>query len=570
MTRNKMKNVCSKAVSVFLMLFLLLLPVCSVSAASERFLESYESEEGKVKVYCSNLGDGASLSPEQFAVTLSSKEMPVSEITTAEQEKTPMTFYCLTDVSGSMKPEQMDQAKQALTSICDSLGADDNMVVGSLGNNLTSSDFLSDKNAIHAEIDALQAGNEDTNLYQGIVNSITVLKEDSRVNRKKCLLILSDGEDDQKSGITKSEAEQAVHNSAIPVYTVATLRESQTDEQIESSKLLGSFARISAGGVDYAPIIDGTDAAAVGQEIVANMKGGAILSIDTSTAEAGKDVLLLRVSYTDAGQSVREDTMEIFAEDLKLAQASDQEQAQEDSDKDDTKDAGKEDGKEDSDKEDGKEDSEKGDEEDSEKEDDAEDSEETEEESFFSKYKYVIIGGGIAAVVLVIIIVLLLLKKKKNRAKEEDDAQEPEETIDEAEIWSQAQNIWPEEQTVYPADRGQQVTVEINHIDYELRFTAIGDANISYTLQVPEGKVMTLGRDNRADLILNPEDRRLSGVHCKIRCKDNVMNIWDNNSKNGTFVNGVPIMQMGLATVRNGQSVRLGSYEYRVTIKHFN
>lgn len=561
MTRNKMKNVCSKAVSVFLMLFLLLLPVCSVSAASERFLESYESEEGKIKVYCSNLGDAASLSPEQFAVTLSSKEAPVSGITTVEQEKTPMTFYCLADVSGSMKPEQMDQAKQTLTAICDSLGADDNMVVGSLGNNLTSSDFLSDKNAIHAEIDALQAGNEDTNLYQGIVNSITVLKEDSRVNRKKCLLILSDGEDDQKSGITKSEAEQAVHNSAIPVYTVATLRESQTDEQIESSKLLGSFARISAGGVDYAPVIDGTDAAAVGQEIVANMKGGAILSIDTSTAEAGKDVLLLRVSYTDAGQSVREDTMEIFAEDLKVAQASGEEQEESDDKKDGAK--------EDSEKDD-KKDSEKDDKEDSDKDEDGEDAEETEEESFFSKYKYVIIGGGIAAVVLVIIIVILLLKKKKNRAEEADEAQEAEEIIDEAEIWNQAQNIWQEGQTVYPEDRGQQVTVEISHVDYELRFTAIGNANISYTLQVPEGKVMTLGRDNRADLILNPEDRRLSGVHCKIRCKDNVMNIWDNNSKNGTFVNGVPIMQMGLATVRNGQSVRLGSYEYRVTIKHFN
>lgn len=42
---------------------------------------------------------------------------PAAGITTAGEEHTPMTFYCLVDVSGSMGQEQMDQAKAVLTAI---------------------------------------------------------------------------------------------------------------------------------------------------------------------------------------------------------------------------------------------------------------------------------------------------------------------------------------------------------------------------------------------------------------------------------------------------------------------
>lgn len=101
---------------------------------------------------------------------------------------------------------------------------------------------------------------------------------------------------------------------------------------------------------------------------------------------------------------------------------------------------------------------------------------------------------------------------------------------------------------------------------YKVKFTAIDHENIVFTLNIPEEKAVTVGRNNKADLVLNPEDKHLSSVQCRVLCRQNAMNVWDMNSQNGTFVNGVPIKQIGMATVQNNDVIRMGSYEYRVNI----
>lgn len=230
MKGRKRKNLRYPYISVLLLLGALFFSSIPTEASSGGFLEGYETEEGQMKLFCDIQENGEAAAEEtQFAVTLSSQELPAAGITTAGEEHTPMTFYCLVDVSGSMGQEQMDQAKAVLTAISQGMNENDNIVISSLGNQLSDSGFLSDKNAINAEIQNLQIGNEDTNLYAGIVKSIDILKTDIRVNPKKCLLILSDGQDDQKSGITQSEAEQAVLDSSIPIYTVATLPSDPSD-----------------------------------------------------------------------------------------------------------------------------------------------------------------------------------------------------------------------------------------------------------------------------------------------------------------------------------------------------
>ena len=102
---------------------------------------------------------------------------------------------------------------------------------------------------------------------------------------------------------------------------------------------------------------------------------------------------------------------------------------------------------------------------------------------------------------------------------------------------------------------------------FEVKFTAIGYEGICFVLQLEEGRIATLGRDNRADFILNPEDRRLSGIHCKVQCLEHALRVWDLDTTNGTFINGVPLKKLGTAVIEEGQSVRMGSYEYRITVR---
>lgn len=514
---------------IFLILALIsafMFPVSSLGA-SEGFLEGYEAGEGKLRVYSRALKtESETPSPQQFTVTLSGESLSVAEVSTVHAAEIPITFYCLVDVSGSMGPEQIAQAREVLLSVCGGLREHDNMVIGSLGNDLAASGFLTDKDEIKNAVNALQAGKEDTNLYAGIVKGLEVLKTDSRVNEKKCLLILSDGEDDQKSGITQTEAEQAVKNSSIPVYTVAALPREPEESQLEFAKVLGSFARLSVGGVHYAPVVDGVELAAVGDHIWRSENQTLVLTADISGIQAEKDVLLMRVVYADGEQTV-EDTMEILSEDLKAGSATDQESSS----------------------------------------------------SLIPAGKFVLVPiltpvlpglskqqpGNVwetAAIICAVFLVLALggavfvLKRKKGKQAEEGTGEG--EVIDEG--GEEGQHTGSESRQ---GTAGQEPSLR------PVRFTAIGYEQICFILELPEDQVVTLGRDNRSDFVLNSQDRRLSGIHCKIRCGEHMLTVWD-MSRNGTFVNGVLVKQMGMAVIEDGQSVRMGSYEYRVSIARKN
>ena len=102
-----------------------------------------------------------------------------------------------------------------------------------------------------------------------------------------------------------------------------------------------------------------------------------------------------------------------------------------------------------------------------------------------------------------------------------------------------------------------------------VRLTAIGYQGLVHTMDLWEGEPRTLGRTPAANVVLDAADRRLSGVHCSLCCTKGVLTVRDNGSTNGTFVDGVPIRQQGAVPVADGHTLRVGSYEYRVSIQKY-
>lgn len=497
---ERAKKIYFRMAGIFLILFMAAFQTVSSAASAKRFIESYDAGEGEMEIYCTSLAENEIPAlAEQFTASLGSQELPVVGAVMAGQAKTPKTFYCLVDISGSMNQKQMEQAKAVLEAVCDGMDENDNMVIGSVGDDITVSEFLADKSEIHKAIQSLEVHeDEDTNLYAGIVRGIEALETDTRANRKKSLLLLSDGQDYLKKGFTRKEAEQAVSESSIPVYTIATLQDEPADAQLESAKILGSFARMSVGGVHYAPVLDNMDGAEVGQSILKNMRSGMVLTVDTSTFTADKDVLLLRVVYSPSGQEVIEDTMEVMAADLRSA------------------------GKEKDNK------------------------------------IFWLAGVTGAGIIVILVLVVVVLKKQKKKIPEEE---KPVQAVE-----NPVEDIMGQQPVEESGEEPPVVLQEPVQDMYEVKFAAIGYEHICCVLEIPEGRILTMGRDERAELILNKSDKRLSGIHCKVRCTDQKVYVWDMGSKNGTYINGVPLGNIGTAVVEDGESIRMGSYEYRITI----
>lgn len=487
--------------------------VSILASENGRFLEGCREEGGQLSIFCADIVPGEERI-DDFKISLGGQEMETISLEWENEIHTPITYYCLVDVSGSMNEEQMSQTKETLSAIADGLLDGDNMVIGTLGNQTDAGGYLTEPEEIKEAIEALAAGGEDTNLYQGICESIRILESDAGVNPRKCLLILSDGKDDQKTGITKGEAEKAVAEASIPVYTVAVLREAPDEEAIDNAKLLGSFARMSAGGAHFAPKLDGITAAEAGTAILSQRESGFVVTVKLPDMLPDKDEMLLRMVYTSAEGAVYEDTLKLYAEDLTGVFQSEEQEA---------------------------------------------DTEERlpqpepslpEPSSSLSPW----LVGGIAAAVLLVLAVLTAVRLRKRKRKENPDGRKGEPEENSAAVTVEASG----EAASVPGTKVRSVRV------LELRLYAIGYSGIGHTLRLEEGKEVTVGRNGKADIILDPKDSKLSGVHCKMKWENGKVYIRDMDSKNGTFVNGIPIRAIGRVAVHTGETIRMGSYEYRV------
>ena len=75
----------------------------------------------------------------------------------------------------------------------------------------------------------------------------------------------------------------------------------------------------------------------------------------------------------------------------------------------------------------------------------------------------------------------------------------------------------------------------------------------------------TIGRSASKSKLAFPDDSALSSLHCMLFSKGNHLYIRDNESTNGTFVNGVPVS--GQHELMQDDIILIGSYEYRVSWK---
>lgn len=512
---------------------------CTISAFADNvktFLQGYSIGDGQIDVYCSNFsGTEGGYDAEQFTAEVGGQEAHILEVSTVERKGEGVTFYCLVDVSKSMTQEQLAQAKDVLRAVCNGMSAQDNMVIGAVGESPEKPEFLETPEEILAVIDGLTADADYTALYDSILSAISDLQSYNNCRQKKCLIIISDGADDTVIGARQEDVQGAIVSSRLPVYTVAALPKSYTQQQVTDAKLLGAFARMSVGGKDYAPLVDGADVQEAGNDIVQDNRSGLILTLDAPVVENVSGEIPLKIQLQNDNITYS-DSVYLYASDLKYSQASES-----DTDTIDGADGSTDDGPEGTDKQ---------------KlpqppviPDDPDVTGDEQEQDYLPYIVIVVI-----VLLLIVAAVAVLIRRSVARKQKEDIEEESPDKVVVTEVKPKLRQEIPLVDTAMPERK------------YQVKFVAVGYENITYTLLLPEEKTVTIGRNQKADFVLNRDDRQLSSVHCKARCMKGVMNVWDMESRNGTFVNGVPIKQIGMATVQNGDVIRMGGYEYRVSI----
>jgi Mg-chelatase subunit ChlD len=163
------------------------------------------------------------LKQEDFRVFEDGELRPITHFTA---ERVPVSLGIVLDASGSMEGEKMHAAKQALQRfLFDLLGQDDEVFLYRFDNRpQLVHPWTRDKEAIAAELRRIQPRGATT-LYDAVAEAIPLAATGR--NRKKALLIISDGND--SSSYTRiEELKRLIRESEVLVYAIGIDAMSQT------------------------------------------------------------------------------------------------------------------------------------------------------------------------------------------------------------------------------------------------------------------------------------------------------------------------------------------------------
>ena len=511
-------------------------------------MDQYDMENEVISVYVNCSRGDFQPTAEKSSLLAGKQRTKVSSIKNFHKTGQPVSYLLLADISGSMDQAKVDLAKSSMKQFVKNMGKKDTICVTTMGNDLKASGFLKDRQKLNAFIDRIQVTREDTNLYHSIQETLDMLKTDKAVNRKRCLVIFSDGADDQTVGITREEAEATVKESHIPVFTTALLKEDPDERQIENAKVLGSFARYSAGGRHFAPVLDGYGHVDVYHRIQKQIQNSFVITADLTDIVVGDETVYLEIHLSDgkknveagmtvpAGKIAKAVKKEKKANEVKEAKETNEEKAP----------AGLEKQEMDMQKE-------------------------PQEESRAGKKSMWTILAAVSAAVFLIVLALFFLYRKKSRDREELRPQDdlpaeipagPVQSHGGADVSEQMTAPGMEEDA--GPDRMVPMAEDLENGSVKKKKISLyqmgpGRDKKKYDLAL-KGEVK-IGRDKNCQLSM-PGDTALSGIHCSITTRNGGVFVRDQESTNGTFVNGVPIV--GEYQMHKDDILLVGSYEYRV------
>lgn len=94
----------------------------------------------------------------------------------------------------------------------------------------------------------------------------------------------------------------------------------------------------------------------------------------------------------------------------------------------------------------------------------------------------------------------------------------------------------------------------------------MGDVKREISFFLPENKAMGLGRNEKSQIIVDSNDRKLSGRNSEMYWDGKQLFVKDAGSMNKTFVNGVELVPGVMVLLEDDALLRMGAFTYRVRL----
>ncbi len=538
-----MKKLMTKLIKMIPAVMAICLLVGATAQAEEvkkLHIDNYAFMEESMKVYLNTDADTL-LTADNVEIILGDRSCEVSELDAFADTDEGVSYLFLVDVSGSVTTQDIENSKEILLSVVNLMGANDNAAIMLIRNEAVCGEFLQNKEDLVAAVEEISRTSEDTNLYLGVREALEQLQENDACNQRRCLVILSDGRDDQNNGILFEDARDMVKSAGVPICTVSMpLHKPSTADVLEPDKVMQSFTDNAAGGISLKYADTEMSNEEIGKEISDFVHGGYVLEfVPTDVVPNGTSMDLYVNVDTDkemiskAACTVPSHEVSAVVEAIKAKQAA-EEVAKEEAVEEPTE------------------------------------TEEVAEESGSIQWWMIALAitvllaaGGCSA--------FFILRAKKESKNEQEQSGQSETSSNESDSTAvtggDLNAIVSNMPITGSADENDDVSkttgadsLMMPEAVYQLTLTRIG-RNETKVLKAKLKNTVTIGRRKSNGLVVD-DDEKVSGNHCVLCKRDAYLELVDTQSTNGTWLNGIPVERA--VRVEQDDIIFFGSHEYRV------
>lgn len=482
--------------------------------------QTFQVRDGELLLY----GSGV---PANGTAKASVGGRPVEQVSvsTVGEEGLPVTLFCLVDYSMALEAGQFQQERDILRGLNARMGGQDNMVFAYMNESLSVGKVLADRVARDKAIRDLQPEGHHTRIHKAVNQSVEAVLR-GNYGDLVCIAAFSDGMDDFKTEFNEKTVAEAIRQADIPVFGVGLIKPNPVWEDTNRAEILVHYAEASLGGKGFIPLQDGIALDDVADEIWKTIQDSPVFRIPLTGADRKGETVTVELRYTVNGvnyvQALSVNTAD-FPEETEAAAEAETEAAS------------------------------------AETEETVQELAETEAaaapEAPERNWVPIAAGAGGAVLVIVGIVLVIVSGKKKKR-----HAAAPVSVAPTMPVTAVGKTV--------PVEAGglaKTLPLEQNLGKGGCNIRLVGEngeAETGFFLVVNEPK--TLGRDQRADILLNRGDDKLSGCHVEMLWDSEMLLLRDRMSTNGTYLNGTKLQPGMWAKADPGDQLQMGSVSYRV------
>ncbi|MGM9605209.1 MAG: hypothetical protein ACI3XG_09090, partial [Faecousia sp.] len=252
---------------------------------------------------------GAPAGEGTVSVTVNGQSFDHYSITTVQEAKLPVTYYCVVDQSSSFSNSQKQQQERGLTALSDALRSMDSMVLVLMGEDVSFGEPLTTPEARQQGIEeACVYSARFTDLNASIVTVVETVAQAQDGNSLSCIVLFTDGLDNAHTPVSREQVTQAIAESALN-FSVLSLVDPWADQFAQNNATqAGEFAAASLGGVSKIPARDDFDSPTGVEddiaEIMAQVLSGTVITLDATALPRTENTLNIGITWAQDGNKV--------------------------------------------------------------------------------------------------------------------------------------------------------------------------------------------------------------------------------------------------------------------------